>query len=1081
MFTASDIYLSSGTGGLFNSWPSDVSKFDTSSFYNWEQDNLPIYDLEDRTNLLWEKLGFPVEDGFSGLPGIMLVVSGDATFTGESSGIIFKSVSSIIKVLPEIITIPIIIEVASFGDLGQLNLNNLKFKDRGGLEIINRIYSKIPALDASGNYSGFGTNFSQLSSVDAKSTLHNSKVVALDAFVVSATPDLRFEGNNLVYFCRAPAIAQDMAGSAVLSVRYASAIDGALVSPANSPFEVTGTANSFIVYPYDATKDLTISSYPDITVYNKITPSYLILDREENTRITTDTNYCVGSIYGNWFTKISVKNCNGSIYIRNFAVDGGSGVGATLNHNTDNGVEIENSRLVLENTLAIRCKENGFRIISSDVILNRGTVAMRNYTLTSPSVRSSTVLSTGFKAINSNIIVSSSPYASGINNYIHVTKNIIGMELINSRIIGGQSRSEVGISSGITYINAFYNNREGLLLNNSYVEIPGRTDCYNNDQGIRMVNSQLIVNEMTLDFNQTYGLKAENSYIRYNKDLYKYVKVNTQDPVGHISFERNGVNILLDKSNLTYTEGNSLPSKYGIFYVSGSVNVVNENGVKVSLPNIQVLNGSNAKIIHPKICNNQALIKTNVPVYGLLCTSKNNSKVVFIGSKDNVAFFIGPPSYTLQKYVAGLYANNASILEFQGPTFICNNGVDVLAEDQSIINFVPPRDDHGNILTSSFDLSNTLNHTKVELHATRACLVANKNSSITIENLGDYRSRWPAAQISSVDFNSNDGFGLASAVSGGYMQFYPNGQDGGIIAASAGRYDISQTNPGLVASPVVNAGGYMLLDFTNSNANSDILKYSTGGMCVRVVNGSIIKIKNVNFPAGWDNTSGILYDASGGNCDLLRIWNIGPDSEMDASYLSVSGLYPSLARYYGPSSVYFDGATIASGAVASVPDTGVVSVLDYYGASGATSATNYGPFRLFVAVDGAAKFLNYVSGNGLVYNSAYQTWSQGYNPSAPVSAAGAVSGYYKTLTTSAFLTTSAMVSPEFRSHIRLDQSAADSFANAKNGATSRSGRVAICTIYRSGNDEGSEAFTTSAVGHGLGLKSVNIFDLSRDC
>jgi hypothetical protein len=65
-FTASDIYLTSGLASLTNSWTENVTKFNTSSMYNWEQDNLPLYDLDERTNYLWEKLGYPIQNGSSG-------------------------------------------------------------------------------------------------------------------------------------------------------------------------------------------------------------------------------------------------------------------------------------------------------------------------------------------------------------------------------------------------------------------------------------------------------------------------------------------------------------------------------------------------------------------------------------------------------------------------------------------------------------------------------------------------------------------------------------------------------------------------------------------------------------------------------------------------------------------------------------------------------------------------------------------------------------------------------------------------------------------------------------------------------
>ncbi len=69
-FNDTDIYTSSGSVMLQNSWTPYVSKYDTSSFYNWEQDNLPLYDLEERTYENWEQAGYAT----SGVTGFALTV-----------------------------------------------------------------------------------------------------------------------------------------------------------------------------------------------------------------------------------------------------------------------------------------------------------------------------------------------------------------------------------------------------------------------------------------------------------------------------------------------------------------------------------------------------------------------------------------------------------------------------------------------------------------------------------------------------------------------------------------------------------------------------------------------------------------------------------------------------------------------------------------------------------------------------------------------------------------------------------------------------------------------------------------------
>ena len=70
-----DLYTASGSSKPFGCWTDVVTKFSAASFYNYEQDNLPLYDLEERTHFLWEKFGYPT----SSIPGMVLLVSGDAS------------------------------------------------------------------------------------------------------------------------------------------------------------------------------------------------------------------------------------------------------------------------------------------------------------------------------------------------------------------------------------------------------------------------------------------------------------------------------------------------------------------------------------------------------------------------------------------------------------------------------------------------------------------------------------------------------------------------------------------------------------------------------------------------------------------------------------------------------------------------------------------------------------------------------------------------------------------------------------------------------------------------------------------
>ena len=151
MLNPSDVYVSGGSNDLLVCWTDKVTKYDASSFYNWEQDNLPLHDLDERTHLLWEKLGHPT----SALTGMSFIVSADAT--DSCNPLYFTTLSACVNALPEVINCPILIEVASFGNLGGLNLSNKAFGPNGSLEIINR-------------NSGFGAsyNFSAICSNEAK-------------------------------------------------------------------------------------------------------------------------------------------------------------------------------------------------------------------------------------------------------------------------------------------------------------------------------------------------------------------------------------------------------------------------------------------------------------------------------------------------------------------------------------------------------------------------------------------------------------------------------------------------------------------------------------------------------------------------------------------------------------------------------------------------------------------------------------------------------------------------------------------------------------------------------------------------
>ncbi len=103
-FNIDDLYSVSGGITPWGIWNPTVTKYGTSSFYNWEQDNLPLYDLEERTHFLWERLGYMP----SSIPGMAIVVSGTIPTHLSTSSNVVTSIDDAIKLIPEIVRFPIL-------------------------------------------------------------------------------------------------------------------------------------------------------------------------------------------------------------------------------------------------------------------------------------------------------------------------------------------------------------------------------------------------------------------------------------------------------------------------------------------------------------------------------------------------------------------------------------------------------------------------------------------------------------------------------------------------------------------------------------------------------------------------------------------------------------------------------------------------------------------------------------------------------------------------------------------------------------------------------------------------------------
>ena len=1117
MFNPSDVYVEGGNSDLLVCWTDKVTKYDASSFYNWEMDNLPLHDLDERTHLLWERVGHPT----SSITGMSFVVSGDLK-EDTCSPFFFKSLSSCMAALPDVINYPILIEVVSFGDLGSLEIPAKTFGPRGKIEIINRNSSFAGAISLSGGPmsiqtlsqsnaehpdsvygiasgvqpGGFAENGIAKNNVSGPALsidLFRGKTFTGDHFVASSTgrpwSDQRFfhdstsapRAGSYVYTRRVYADGDNRMTAALRSKKH----------PWNSAATNVKDVSGFAFDAFDGNVDLRKTNDPTMDTFDVSTFSYLS-DSEiswgnhasanlDAYKAQTKTQGAAAFAYFNYLQKIKVHDCNGPVFIRNFTVD--------CQHDFNKGIDIKNSNVLLERCSVARANKAGLHVENSHVDLVRGFVAYRNYELLGSTrtgipfaekrvaYQSASSYGAGIYAINSTVNVSSTydrdilqttnatgafnayPDYSGdvpapsMEALYCLSRNDIGIHAVNSQIIGGRTELNGSATPSLRWLDATQvfselNTEAGVKLENSQLINSGRFLLYGNYRGLEADNSKIETDVIKCKDNQAEGIILNNSQFIYGKDLYANITRSNQfseklyrfDQVGLID---NGTHLKASNSIIKPVATSALPSFYSQFFTSGAFQT-NNAGTTISLkgvnPSIELSNNSKAELLH-FVGNRRNDFRADSAgdraVYGSVIKVDKNSSVVTRGSEDFATVIAGPNGRANHISQAGVYCNDNSVASFQGPTVIGSLGVDVLADNNSRMEFVPHRDNDGELLVSSFDLTNTANHTTVELHSTRACLVANNNSEITMQDLGDYKLRYAndlsvhgetLITLNKFDYlNDGDQFSndstYRSNVRGGYIQFYPNaftddqifdeGLDLNSLAgqgASRWATIFDKNNFTTYGASIISGVDNFYLQQLSIPTFEDIDNLSCGGMCVRALNGSKVNVTNVHFPAGWHNTSGFVYDLSGNkpNCTRLRIWNIADDSTLDANYVSVSGIHPFDSVYHGPRGIWKDNdGDAVSSAPSGTPDTSSISILDYYGRSdthdeqaaggtplnpfGFNSHQNRGPFRLFFSIDPAANWLqpSAVSAVGAQpgpdvtqQGVIRQLFSQGYQPSS---------------------------------------------------------------------------------------------------
>ena len=1190
-FNQYDYYLTRGDTKLIHgsNWKDTVYKYNASSFYNWEQDNLPLYDLEDRTEFNWEQHGY----AGSTVDGIQLVVSSTGSEDTASPYQVFDSVSGALNALPRTLRFPVIIEVAKPGELGDIDIEDFEFSENGGLEIINRCFSKILAGSSAAQYAiaGSGTDVSSIShvsSLDLSNTIYDTSAMAVSTAVTS--------GNYASFnraFVRMADVYRDTLDSQTGYGSAGTAPPGVDLRPTNITVGVknsgstiyTAIANDFLIntiYPQEPFDYITTApvghGFRHPTNYGTGTASDNL-----NMNDAAPAFEITGFLYANKATKIRIKNCNGKIYLRGFCVDGVSTDDevAPTSFGTDEGLLVENSNVVIENCAVMRCNKAGAKFVNSQVVLNRGFTANRNYRLVSNTEVSSNA-AYGVLAYDSDITLSGANDVSaglGVDNPFTISHNHTGIQLNNSTLRtpwGGRGYDIEGnwianypapaINFRQIYLDVLLNTNIGIDLNNSTLDMYHTLMVYQNAKGIQAKNSNLILDEIVCDHNSGIGLDADNSVIEY----YRTIHGNLNAPNKPLSFLKNGQNIKLVNSTLKEPSFTNFKAQnvYNNFEIEGAGYTKINNSVVPAV----ALDNSVCRLLAIKSSNGTSSVDAyateGTPVLGSAYRADSNSYLKFMGvsgagATSGATYITGPSSnYENKLNTVAVFGNNNSVIEFNGPAVFNNAGVNVGVNNNSTISMVP-HNENGVLQVTKYNLSDTDMHTQIVAQSYRACFAANNNSTILMKDCGDYNPYWLSSTdtyvtkdlVLSSTYNPNDIEGISPYVSGGYIQFFPNP----ILDHNLSSIPFSPNLDEMALSSI-----YPVL--TKHNAPTSVwgdatyYNYSQGGYCVRADKGSSVKVKNVHFPCGFPNPSSTILDVSAGlsstSCGKIFIWGIGQDSRLHASHIVVSGTYPEDVPYNGPSVVYVSAAecdgvyTVLSAAPSATPNTGRLSILDSFGpqpayiggepvvggggGAGGVSSTdavltpqNKGPFRIYFSVDPMAKFLGYTRGavsygsyqassnmdfgyrwetagnyapSAVEVGEPYQELAQGYNPSRDCSAPAlprysgpALSSIYQELAfqntlyqplSTTFFYASGMLDDSYTNRVWLDDSAMNTFANAKNATKGTSGRTKLVSYYKATYNRFGAGYggsgTLAAGGfrsdYGLGFKSSNIFD-----
>jgi len=961
-FISNDLYSTSAGTELFNYWNPFVTKFDSQSFYNFEQDNQPLYDLEERTLQLWEK-----STGYSpsSLNGMPLVVSGVLDPTNRN---VFTNLQEAVDALPNVIRTPTLIEVAASGYLGGLHLKNIEIIEDGVLEIVNRGFAKVysgagnPDAIIAGVCSSVGkttTNanfknnglFNIVSSLDLSSSIQNVSALSVLTNVSSLfyhdfnrtlVQVINFAGNGERNGKISAGYIDENSGR-VLGTLFPQG--GGTASTENTFYLPVWEASAYNNTGYNIV-DFTCSSEDLSAVRQDYMPfthaagtgttgQYLIRNGAWGSSYDTaaGSRQVAGMSYANSLSAIDIQNCNGPLYIRGFCVESVKGADlqalASPPYKGDVGIKVSNSNAVIENCTAMRATTTGAKFVNSDVQLKRGFFAYRNYELISPGSSRGPNTTAGIHAVNSRVNLAIDPvYASGVDFVFNTQHHDYGAILENSVLTGGQSRPLTSLND--TALGFSYN-KVGIKAINSTINVSGNLDVYNNNTGMELINSHVSTDRMTVENNSQNGIDAENSVIKYNNSQVR--RGYDPDVSGYrmtqTLFHRNGTHLNL-KNNSTFTyylepSTINIPLYYGGLRFEdshGTANYTADITASAALPAV-FLNNSQADLLHCRlVCSSTPVAAPGVIGAGIKAV--NSSEVKLLGTVNGATIIQGENG--TPRGVVGIVAQDNSKISFRGPTLVAQFGLGVLAENGSTVEFVPHRKEDNSVDVSGFNLEKDPgNHTSVEIHTTGdTCIGALNNSRIIMEDLGAPETSYYKVGFEGTDQglkdtsatwipSDYDNADTSAFVKAGSMQFYPNPAYNGYVGDRSNLANNGLLDDATLSNDVMSNGtypnsqeyNYYLTDYydlaTATTTEQAIMQtLSVGGFCVRIVGNSTCRVNSVNFPCGWKNTNGSFFDpsATAGGCHQLRMWNVADSSKLSVAHTSVSAMQPLYASGY---------------------------------------------------------------------------------------------------------------------------------------------------------------------------------------